>query len=456
MKKKFAIIDIETTGGIPGRDKITEIAIVLHDGTKILDQFDTLINPERTVPPEITRITGITNEMVQNAPKFYEIAKQVVQMTEGAIFVAHNVRFDYGFIKEEFARLGFTYTRRQLCTVKLSRASFPGLLSYSLGNLITHFGIVTENRHRALDDTLATVEIFEKILKQENSKDKLIDIVNEGVKSSLLPHGITLDDIHALPEETGVYYFHDSNGDVIYVGKAKNIKARIFQHFNKITKKATRLYHRVHSISFEIFGSELLSLLVEAALIKEIKPEINVALRRTYFPYILVKELDKQGFTNLTIMRPSNRNMKTFDVIQEYSSIKSAKNHLISIVENFGLCQNKTGLKLNELNCHCLGSCEINTTEMYNEKVNLCIHEIQSLFDRDMLVLDDGRNKNEKTILLIRDGRYEGYGFVNSQEMGYGIEEMLETIKPITYYPIMNKLIWNTLNQENRLKIIPI
>ena len=167
MSKTYAIVDIETTGGKATRHRITEIAIVLHDGKKILDQWETLINPECYIPHGITELTGITQEMVQDAPKFYEVAKTIVEKTEKAIFVAHNVRFDYGFLREEFKRLGYTFSRRQLCTVRLSRKAFPGLRSYSLGKLIKHFGIKVNDRHRAMADTLATVELFEKILRQE-------------------------------------------------------------------------------------------------------------------------------------------------------------------------------------------------------------------------------------------------------------------------------------------------
>ena len=149
-KKIYAIVDLETTGGLAKRDKITEIGIVLFDGKEVLETYQTLVNPGRSIPPEITRITNITNDMVADAPYFYEVAKRVVELTEGAIFVAHNVRFDYSFLKEEFASLGYTFTKRQLCTVRLSRKAFPGLKSYSLGNLIKHFKIEVSARHRAL------------------------------------------------------------------------------------------------------------------------------------------------------------------------------------------------------------------------------------------------------------------------------------------------------------------
>ncbi|HMR44937.1 MAG TPA: 3'-5' exonuclease, partial [Saprospiraceae bacterium] len=147
MKNLFAIIDVETTGGRANRDRITEIAIALHDGEKVVKTFESLINPECPIAYGITELTGITNDMVADAPRFYEVAKEIGQLTEGAVFVAHNVRFDYGFIREEFNRLGFTYSRRQLCTVRLSRQVFPGLQSYSLGNLIRHFKIRVNDRH---------------------------------------------------------------------------------------------------------------------------------------------------------------------------------------------------------------------------------------------------------------------------------------------------------------------
>lgn len=156
----YAIIDVETTGGVARYERITEIAIVLHDGERVIDTFSTLLNPEKSIPWQITQITGITDEMVVNAPKFFEVAKQIVQLTEGKIFVAHNVNFDYSFVREEFARLGYEFQRRQLCTVRLSRKVFPGLASYSLSNLKKHFHIHAEKSHRALDDTLATTRLF--------------------------------------------------------------------------------------------------------------------------------------------------------------------------------------------------------------------------------------------------------------------------------------------------------
>ncbi len=165
----YSIIDVETTGGRAVDNKITEIGIVLHDGNKIVDTYSTLINPEKSIPWNITRLTGITNKMVAEAPKFYEVAAKIHKMTENSYFVAHNAWFDYSFIREEYAQLGFDYNRKQICTIKLLKKFSPGLKSYSLGNLIEHFGIQVNARHRALDDALATAELFERMLHQNGN-----------------------------------------------------------------------------------------------------------------------------------------------------------------------------------------------------------------------------------------------------------------------------------------------
>lgn len=171
----YAIIDIETTGNTYKTGKITEIAIFIHDGFGIVDSFTSLINPECYISPFITRLTGIDNEMVRNAPRFYEVAKKVVELTEDKIFVAHNVNFDYKFIKEEFSQLGYNYERPTLCTVRMGRKYIPGHRSYSLGNLCGELGIAIKGRHRAAGDALATVKLFEMILDRKAQKEAKLD-----------------------------------------------------------------------------------------------------------------------------------------------------------------------------------------------------------------------------------------------------------------------------------------
>ncbi|MCK7473966.1 MAG: exonuclease domain-containing protein [Rhodopseudomonas palustris] len=229
----YAIIDIETTGLSPVNEKITEIAIYLHDGEKITDSFTTLINPERRISAHITQLTGITNEMVENAPRFWEIAKDIVALTENRIFVAHNASFDYNFIRSEFKSLGYNFSLNRLCTVKLSRKIIPGYKSYSLGNLCNSLNIKVTDRHRAMGDAFATVKLFELLL----SKDKTLR-----QKTNSKFYNIEASKIANLPEETGVYYFYNQQGEIIHAGKSKDIRSRVFSHFNnESTGKSIRM-----------------------------------------------------------------------------------------------------------------------------------------------------------------------------------------------------------------------
>jgi DNA polymerase-3 subunit epsilon len=254
-KKEYAIIDVETTGGRANRHRITEIGIVLFDGEQITETYETLVNPEMRIPAGITELTGITMDMVKDAPKFHEVARRIVELTQDRIFVAHNSRFDYDFIREEFRRLGYTFSRKQLCTVRLTRKTYPGLRSYSLGNLTKHFGIELNNHHRALADARATTELLKMCLATPDSEQEVKQLVNRGIASTKLPQNMSLQQIEAIPEDCGVYYFHDDEGRVIYVGKSKNIRSRVAQHFNDRTTKGKSIARQVADVSFEVTGS---------------------------------------------------------------------------------------------------------------------------------------------------------------------------------------------------------
>ena len=197
----YAIIDIETTGGSEVYERITEIAVFIYDCEKVVNQFTSLVNPERPIPYYITKLTGINDKMVESAPTFEQLAPKIDQITEGCFFVAHNVTFDYNFVRDEFRRIGFKYERKTLCTVKLSRKLIPGKRSYSLGNLCNEIGIHIKDRHRAAGDALATVKLFELLLSADPSLANQI--------AHQLPNWMPIHLLERLPESTGVYYFYD-------------------------------------------------------------------------------------------------------------------------------------------------------------------------------------------------------------------------------------------------------
>lgn len=421
--QRFAIIDVETTGGMAGRDKITEIAIVLSDGEQILDTFETLVNPECLIPAFISELTGITNEMVADAPRFWEVARKVVEMTEGAIFVAHNARFDYSFIREEFRRLGYTYTRKTLCTVQLSRKSFPGLPSYSLGNLIRHFGIRVNDRHRAMADTLATADVFSRILRSQSGQEQLDQLVKMGIRESLLPAAIGVEKIRALPEECGVYYFHNEEGDVIYVGKSINIQKRIAEHFQDKTQKAGLLQTHAHDISYELTGSELLALLLESREIKRLHPMINRAQRNRQFPYGIFHEVSKEGYISFSAAKTTVKLLREKTLIAEYPHLENARNQLLAIVERFQLCEKRCGLDSGPGPCFprqigiCLGACiQAEAPDSYNIRAQKALEALSAVLDGSFVVLDQGRSGDERAAVVVENGRVFGWGYISPDD----------------------------------------
>ena len=404
----YSIIDIETTGLSPHNEKITEIAIYVHDGEKIVDEFNTLLNPERNIPYRITQLTGINNKMVANSPKFYEIAKKIVEMTEGTIFVGHNVHFDYNFIRKEFKEFGYDYHRDKICTAKLSRKLLPGRRSYALGKLCNELSIDIKNRHRAFGDAKATVKLFEILLKLETN---LKELTYQGLNTSL-----DRKLIDSLPQETGIYYFHNDKGDIIYIGKSINIHDRIMSHLsNNGSKKAVNMRNEIADISFEITGSELIALLLESNEIKKHTPKYNRALRRNSFQWGLYSYFDENNYLRLKI----EKNISDKMPLTSFSSQQAAKNHLFMLVEAFQLCQKLCGLFDTKEACfqynikQCNGACiQKEDPLIYNSRVNQAI-EPYRFQNEDFIIIDKGRSAGEHSIVIVEHNKYLGFGYLD-------------------------------------------
>ncbi len=425
----FAIVDIETTGGSYKNERITEIAIFRFDGEAIVDEFSSLIHPDRLVPAYITNITGITNEMLEDAPRFYEVAKRIVEITEDCTFVAHNAAFDYNFMKQEFRALGFEYSRKQLCTVRLSRKLIPGHSSYSLGNLCRDLGIKIHNRHRAAGDAIATVELFKHLLTID-TEGKLI-VAPKKIRLSGIHPDLNPDIFTNLPEAPGVYFFYNVENQLIYVGKSKQIKSRILAHFtNEKTSKAIRMKSEVVDIDFQLTGSELIALLKESQEIKENRPVYNKALRRNSFPTGLYSYIDQTGYLRLFLSSAKNSQIP----ITSFSSMEDAKSRLSAFVEEFNLCQKLCGLYQSQSACfhHGIGACngaciQAESPDSYNRRVN----ELLNLFrlgEENCFLIDSGRTNDEKSIVWIEKGKYIGYGYCSEPIMDYQKERVKDIV----------------------------
>lgn len=410
----YAICDIETTGGSTKASKITEIAVYKHDGEKIIDSFVQLVNPEMPIPEFIARLTGIRDHMVQDAPKFFEIAKHLIEFMEDCVFVAHNVAFDYGVLRHEFRLLGYDFRKPHLCTVRASRYVIPGHASYSLGKLTRELGIAIEGRHRAGGDAKATAELFTILMKTDPKG--LATFIQEELNPKTLHPNLDLDTLEEIPNKAGVYKFYNDVNQLIYIGKSKHIRKRIDQHLrNTKTIKGVNMMQDIARVEFELTGSELIALLFESELIKQHKPIYNRQLRKDNFSYGLFSVEDGNGYKLLfidTLKKNTSLPLTTF------TSKKEATDYMQYLVDKHHLCPKLCGLEKATNACFryqikkCFGACaKVESAADYNERI-LAVEQELTFDSEHFYIIEPGRDKREKSIILIENGSYKGFGFV--------------------------------------------
>ena len=427
----YSVVDIETTGNGYKGQKITEISIFIFDGEKIIDEFTSLVNPEQKIPYFITNLTGITEAMVRTAPKFYEIAKKVAEITKDTVFVAHNVNFDYNIIRDEFKSLGFDFKRKKLCTVRLSRKIIPGLASYSLGNICSAEGIEIAARHRAKGDAEATVELFRRLIKRDQ-KFTINSFLNAKSREATLPPLLDKQVVDTLPERHGVYYFKNEQKEVIYVGKANNIKQRVISHFYDKKKKERTMCLEIADISYTETGSELIALLHESSEIKHLYPKFNRAQRKAGEAVGLFSYEDQKGILHLAF----NRLKLTPNPIMKFYSMAACRSVLEKICSAFELCPKYCHLQTNVNACfhyqlqQCRGVCsEKEAIESYNKRVNKAIQSL-GLQTENLVIKENGRSDKEIGFVLILNGIYQGFGYIDKNLELSNTEDYLIHVKP--------------------------
>jgi DNA polymerase-3 subunit epsilon len=453
----FAIIDIETCGGKfeYRRGHVIEICILIHDGLSVTEKFSTLINPQCYISPTFTRISGITNEMVEGAPTFSQVAKKIWDMTEGKIFVAHNVGFDYGFIKEEFNSLGAKYKRDTLCTVRLSRKLIPGKKSYSLGNLCESLGIDNSARHRAEGDAVATSKLFD-ILMQIKSTHPVYK--NKGVDELMVRRidNIKKYILNKLPEECGVYYFLDQEQNIIYIGKSVNVFNRAMNHFNTKEQKGRKMLNELYNVDFVPTGSELIALLLEAEEIKKHKPKFNKRRKADTFTHSIDWFADEKGIINFKIV-PYD---ESENALMSFNTYFSAREKLELWLDENTLCLRYCGLTDDTATCFnhqikkCNGICsEQEEIEVYNKRAKNILEEF--MFPQpNFVIIDKGKTQTEQSVILIENGHYKGFGYMDISEQINSPEDFKSFVKPANYYPDANDLVRGWLNQNEKAKKI--
>ena len=452
----YAILDIETTGGKFNEEGITEIAIYKFDGHEVIDQFSSLVNPEIPIQPFVVKLTGINNKMLRSAPKFYEVAKRIIEMTEGCTVVAHNSSFDYRILKLEFDRLGYEYKRKTLDTVSLSQNLLPGQESYSLGKLCRSLGIPVTDRHRAQGDALATVKLFKILLNKDLNKEIIKSSIVTEKKTELTPRFIEI--LRDLPSITGVYYMHNKSGDIIYIGKSKNIKKRINQHFLNKSSRAKQMLNELSAVSYEDTGSELIALLKESEEIKTNLPKYNRAQRRSKFIYGLYSYANKEGYIELKVEKIRDND----EAITSFVNVAEGKKFLDNAREEYHLCQKlcnqyKTTSScfhygINECDCACIGE---ENSEEYNKRVEKLIakHDFEK---KNFAIVDIGRDPNEKSVILIENGIYKGFGFADLDNQITRKEILKSLITPMKHNREVKNIIQSYLRRKKSYRIIQL
>jgi DNA polymerase III subunit epsilon len=428
MKREYAIVDIETTGGNAQGSRITEIAIIIHDGSQVIERFETLVNPQKEIPLPIFALTGMTNEMVRHAPIFDDIAQEVFQLLNGRIFVAHNVNFDYSFVRHELEQAGFKFTARKLCTVRAARKVKPGVHSYSLENLCRSLQITNTQRHRAGSDADATAILFTKLLEWdvEGEIEKMLKIASQDQR---LPPNVPPVDFEQLPEKPGVYYFYNRERKVVYVGKAINLKKRVASHFNghKITAQRQNFLRDIYGISFEVCATELMALLLECTEIKKLWPVYNTALKRFDPKFGLYEYEARNGYKYLAITKlvKHQRGIEVFH--SQYVGI----NLLRSLAERFTIdhrfCKYGTTAEGE-------GIVRQDTTNLpdvihHNTQVANAIGFILQN-KPSFVIIDKGRNADERSYILVEDGHFYGMGYVDPAVGFATFSEVKECLTP--------------------------
>lgn len=426
---QYAIVDIETTGSYAAANGITEISVQIIEEGMVVQRYETLINPLHIIPSYITALTGITNQMVAEAPLFEEVAEDIFELLRGKVFVAHSVNFDYSFLKSQLAFCGFALNTPKLCTVRLSRKILPGCLSYSLGKLCRELGIPHMNQHRAGGDTDATVALFQLLLEKDTN-GYIEKSLKRTSKEQVLPPNVPKSDFDKLPYTPGVYYFHDEKGKVVYVGKAKNIRYRVSSHFsnNATSKQKQNFMRHVHHISFEECGTELVAAVKESTEIKKLWPKFNASQKKREDVFGIICFEDQLGYLRLAI----DKIKANSDVLSSYHHIENAKAALRQLVADFELCARLCFINVDVIDetvhdRHCKGACRKNEEPVqYNKRVLNAIEQLRQL--PSFAIIDKGIEPNEKSCILVWKGKFYGIGFLEDDRQLAQPESLKEMV----------------------------
>jgi DNA polymerase-3 subunit epsilon len=451
-------VDIETSGGSYDRSKIIEIAAIRVEDGQVVREFKTLLNPGTSIPYWITKLTGIQDNDVVDAPYFEDVAYELNDILDNAIFIAHNVRFDYSFIKRQLEGSGFKYNPKLLCTVRLSRALYPEHRGHSLEKIIARHNLRVAGRHRAYDDAKAIMDFTRLAYKEHGSYNFAVAVAKQ-LKTRSLPPNLDESYMLDIQNKPGVYVFEDENGSPMYIGKSVNIRNRVLSHFNQDTKvsKEMKISQSTHKVRAIETRNELEALLLESKMVKELMPLHNRQLRRQRQSFVLLKDQDEHGYTTINV---EAADLSTFEDISDvygvYASRSKAKASLENKLRTFDLCPKLLGLEKTSGACFnyqlhkCKGACSgAEPTASYNSRVETALEhsKVENWKYKSPVVISTGDGTNivvDKWVVL---------GYIEEVEEAEPVFRSVERRFDIDTYRILRGYIKKHINS---LKIIPM
>lgn len=434
---RFAVVDIETTGGFPSQHGITEIAIVLMNGAEVEGVFESLINPGQPIPPFIANMTGISDAMVAMAPPFEEQAEKIYRLLSDRIFVAHNVNFDHSFVKYYLQQAGYQLQVPKICTIRLARKVFPGLKKYGLGHLTRSLDIPITHRHRAGGDARATAEIVSRALALTGS-GVINEMLSREAKHQMLPPNLAVDEIHQLPLQPGVYYFRDKKGKVMYVGKAKQLRKRVVSHFTGLdtSEKRQALLRTVYTIGHTVCDSEFMASILESIEIKRLWPPFNKSQKRFEAVWSIYQFTDSRGYNRLAI---DKKHRHTASLIN-FGLLTDAHRTLWKLVREFSLHPYLCFLEKSPTEA-------LPESDMHNQQMQKAITHL--LLQPTSYVI-----KDREALVLIEKGRFYGMGRVDGWTPDQSLSTLREQLTPYPENEVIRSLI-RQFTEKNPQKVFP-
>lgn len=458
----LVFLDIETTGGSHIHDRITEVALIKIEGGKVTASWQTLINPEIPIPRHITGLTGISDEMVKDAPVFEEIAGDLYSHLEGMVMTAHNSRFDYGFLKAEYKRMGGTLRQRTLCTVKLSRTLYPSAQGHSLDAIMARFGLKTDSRHRGMGDVQLMLDFLEAA-KRELGSVKVLDAINLQLNGPALPPSIDNSFLDKIQDVPGVYLLYDDTDLPLYIGKSIKLKTRVLNHFasDHVTRKEMELAQRVKRVEWKETAGELGALLLEAKLIKKLQPTYNRFLRRKIKFYAIQLSVQLNDVPWLRVICLDDVDPTDLEFLYGVFKTKKGAEELIrKLADEFKLCHKLLGLEKGKGVCFafqldkCTGVCagkekhELHHLKLQNALVGHRLKAWPYLGKVGIKELNHETNKAEMHI-------FEHWCYLGTVNEDIDLAESIQTKYDLSFDLDIYKLIIKAFRNNTVLQLNP-